>query len=73
MLFMSKESIVFLLGLTVLLSPFLGIPNAWKDQLLIGAGVCIMLLGYVLRRAAFVRSLDTGNGERKNGSFVESV
>jgi hypothetical protein len=32
-----------------------------------------MLLGFHLRRTAFLRSIDDGSGERRNDVFVESA
>ena len=69
---MSRESLVFLLGLLVFLTPFLGVPSSWKEYVFIGGGVLLMLLGYSLRRSAYLRRIDTGNGERRADSFVES-
>lgn len=70
---MSRESMVFLLGLVIFLTPFLGIPNDWKRVVFIGGGAVLMVLGYTLRRSSFFRSMDTGTGERKSDAFVESI
>lgn len=70
---MSRESIVFILGFIVFLTTFLGIPSGWKEYIFIGCGVLLMILGYSLRRTAFLRSIDMGNGERRSDSFVESI
>lgn len=70
---MSKESLVLLLGIIVFFVPSLGIPSAWKEYVLAGCGVLLVLLGYLLRRAAYLRSIDRGNGERATDAFVESV
>ena len=70
---MSKESFVFLLGATVLMSAFLGIPREFKEWLLILCGILLMGVGYRLRRDAFLRSLQNENGERKADAFVENV
>ena len=69
---MSKESLVILVGLLVFFTPSLGIPEDWKQYILLGSGVFLMLLGYVLRRAAYFRSIDRGDGEWAADSFVES-
>lgn len=68
----SKESLIFFIGLVVFLTPFLGIPNAWKEIVFSVAGLLIMLLAYILRRAAFLRSIDDGT-ERRSDAFVESM
>lgn len=70
---MSRESLVFLLGLIVFLTPFLGIPNDWKRVIFIVCGVLLMFFGYFLRRAAYLRSIDSGTGERRADAFVESI
>ena len=69
---MSKESLVLLLGLVVFFVPSLGIPNDWKNNILLGVGVLLLVIGFFLRRAAYLRKIDKGNGERGNDSFVES-
>ena len=70
---MSKESLVFILGVLVFFSPFLGFPREYKEWFLIGAGLILMFLGYRLRRLEFLRSLEDGSGERKGDSFVETI
>ena len=69
---MSRESLVIFTGLIVFFVPSIGVPEEWKTYILMGAGVLLMLFGYLLRRAAYFRSLDKGNGERAADSFVES-
>lgn len=70
---MSKESLTLLLGLVVFITPALGVPSAWKEYIIIGAGLLIIILGYLLRRAAYLRSIDRGNGERATDTFVENT
>ena len=70
---MSKESFIVLIGLVVFFTPSLGIPEDWKQYILLGSGVLLMLIGYILRRAAYLRSIDRGDGERRADSFVESI
>lgn len=69
---MSKESLVFTLGVIVALTPLAGIPDDWKQKIFIGAGIVLVVLGYQLRRAAFLRSIETPHGERRSDAFVES-
>lgn len=69
---MSRESLVIFAGLLVFFVPSVGVPEEWKTYVLMVCGVVLMLLGYLLRRAAYYRSLDQGNGERAADSFVES-
>ena len=70
---MSRESSVFLIGLVIFLISFLGIPNDWKKIILIAAGLFLMVFGYSMRRSAFLRSIDNGNGERRGDAFVENI
>lgn len=69
---MSRESLVFLLGFVVFLTPFLGILWETKKIVFIVCGVLLMILGYLLRRAAFLRSIETESGERASDAFVEN-
>lgn len=70
---MSRESFVIILGIFIVMMPSLGIPNEWKTYGLIGAGILFILVGYQLRYARYLRSIDRGNGERGGESFVEST
>ncbi len=70
---MSKESIVFTTGLLLLVIPHLGIPEVWKVYFFIIAGLVLVVVGYSLRKAAYVRSIQKVNGERGTDSFVEHV
>lgn len=69
---MSRESLVLVIGLVVFFIPWLGIPTEWKQYVLSGCGVLLFVIGYFLRRAAYLRRIDIGNGERGTDSFVES-
>lgn len=69
---MSQESLVFLTGLCVFVTPLLGIPHTWKTWIVVSLGVILLILGYRLRRAAYLRSLQTETGERQGDAFVES-
>lgn len=69
---MSRESFVFCVGLIVFLTPFLGLPREYKNWIVIGSGVLLMLLGYQLRRRRFLMSLLKGD-ERKGDAFAESI
>lgn len=68
---MSKESIVFTLGILLLIIPNLGIPESWKFYFFIVAGVLLVFIGYGLRRASYLRSIKKENGESGTDSFVE--
>ncbi len=69
---MSKETMVFILGAIILLTPFLGVPSDYKEWTFIVCGVLLMGVGYRLRRNAFLKSIEHESGERRGGAFVES-
>ena len=52
---MFRQSLVLLLGLGVFFTPFLGLPTDWKDYLIIGMGVILIVVGYSLRRGAYLK------------------
>lgn len=68
---MSKESLVFFLGLVLVLVPFLGVPDSWKDNAAVFAGALLIFTGYRLRRAAFLRQIQQVGGEHRTDSFAE--
>jgi uncharacterized membrane protein len=68
---MSRESIVFTLGILLLVIPSLGIPETWKLYFFIGAGVILVFVGFSLRRSAYLRSIKKENGEQGTDSFAE--
>jgi len=69
---MSRESLVFIFGFLVFLVPFLGIPRDSKELFYAIAGILLMLIGFALRRAAFLRSIEQEGGERASTAFSES-
>jgi hypothetical protein len=70
---MSKETLVFCVGFLLTIIPFLGIPESWRQLIIAGLGGLLILVGYALRRAAFFRRIDRGDGERGIDSFVETT
>jgi uncharacterized membrane protein len=70
---MSRESIVFTAGILLLVVPSLGIPESWKFYFYIASGVVLVVVGYSLRRSAYLRSIQKENGEQGTDSFVEHV
>ena len=70
---MSKEILVFIFGITLTFLPFLGIPLWWRQYIIAGIGIGLIIIGYVLRRAEYLRRLDKGNGERGTDVFVETT
>jgi len=69
---MSREAIIFLLGICVIIVPFLGVPTEHKEYALIVLGGSIAVCGYSLRRSAFLREIEKDDGERVADSFSES-
>lgn len=47
---MSKETIISLLGLYLIILPFLGFPQTWKTVMFILIGTSLVFLGYILRQ-----------------------
>lgn len=70
---MSKGTFVFLLGIILILMPYLGLPAAWKHFLYIGLGIILLLVGYAIRRSQYLFDIDRGNGERGGDTFVETT
>ena len=70
---MSKETFVFIAGLLLILTPYLGIPETWTRIFIVVMGIVLVIVGYSLRRAVYLSRLDRGNGERGNDSFVETT
>ena len=69
---MSKETLVFVLGVLIFFVPFVGVPNEWREWFLMGVGCILMAVGYALRRNAYFQSLERESGERHADVFVES-
>lgn len=70
---MSKETIVFISGVLLTITPFLGVPESWRTGLVVALGVILILLGYALRRTTYLSRIDKGNGERGTNAFVETT
>lgn len=70
---MTKETLVFIFGICLTVLPFLGIPELWKQYLVAGIGVILIITGYSLRRSLFLLKIDRGNGERGSDAFVETT
>lgn len=68
---MSKESLVFTFGVLLLIVPHLGVPDQWKIYFFFICGVVLVLVGYRLRRASYLRSIENEHGVRSTDSFVE--
>ncbi len=69
---MSKETLVCVIGFLVFFTSFLGIPREYKEWIFIVSGLILVLIGYKLRRKAFLQSLEHASGELRGEAFVES-
>lgn len=69
---MSKETLVFISGILIFFVPFAGLPNEYKKWVLVVIGALLMSIGYMLRRSAFLQSLEHESGDRRSEVFVES-
>jgi len=70
---MSKGTLIFILGITLMLIPSLGIPLLWKQYAIMGVGALLLLLGYIVRRADYFRTLESKDGTRSDETFVETT
>ena len=55
---MSKETLVFVFGIILLVIPFLGIPEEWRQYLVAVIGALLVFIGYALRRIVFLRRIE---------------
>ena len=53
---MSKEMSVILLGVAVIIVPYLGVPASWRTLLLILAGLTLVVVGFLLRAQGMARA-----------------
>ena len=70
---MSKEMTVIVLGIWVVVVPYLGIPGAWRTALLVLTGIGIALVGFILRGEALGRPDRPGSAGSQHSTFVENT
>jgi hypothetical protein len=70
---MTKGTFVFVLGMFLIVLPYLGLPSAWKQFIYVGLGILLLMIGYAIRRAQYFHEIDLGNGERGGDTFVETT
>ncbi len=70
---MKRESLIFFLGFALILLPFLGVPSMWKRVGYVVLGLTFVLLGYQLRRLAYLLSIQNDAGERRTDVYVEQM
>jgi hypothetical protein len=66
---MSKEMSVIVLGVLVMLIPYLGIPGSWRTLLLVVVGVAVTILGFLLRG----ETISQGTRKTEHLPFVDSA
>ena len=71
--YMKRESLIFFLGFVIFVMPFLGLPSTWKRVIYMVCGLVLVLVGYHLRRLAYLRSIGNDAGERATDVYVEQV
>ena len=52
---MSKEMTLIVLGLWIVVVPYLGVPGSWRTAILILSGLAIALVGFLLRAEGLAR------------------
>jgi hypothetical protein len=70
---MSKETIVFISGILLIIVPFLGIPLEWRTYIIAALGALLVCVGYALRRGVYLKFIERESGERGTDSFVETT
>jgi predicted Na+-dependent transporter len=70
---MTKGTAIFLLGLLVIILPALGVPMAWKQIALVVMGIIMLGIGYSLRRAQYLATLEHDGVVRTAETFVETT
>lgn len=73
---MSKRQILGIIGIWVIILPFLGFPSGWKTVLLVLTGIGICALAYSTRRSISKNPLnndtDSGISSGNQQVFVEN-
>lgn len=66
---MSKEMTVILLGVWIVVVPYLGVPGSWRMIILVLSGIAIAAVGFFLRAEALAR----GGSRHQHRPFVENT
>lgn len=53
--------------------PALGIPTIWKEYFIMGLGFLFLVLGYIVRRSDYFRTLEHPDGTHADETFVETT
>lgn len=67
---MRKEKTLFIIGLWVMVLPFLGFPNFWRKLFFIITGFFIMYIAYLLYLEVRIRLLKNSSHSK---SFVDNI
>lgn len=70
---MYREVVVILGGFLVIIVPFLGMPQMWKEVLLPVVGGVLVVLGYWLLRIRLLKESESETGGRATDTFVEAT
>jgi hypothetical protein len=70
---MRKGTLVFLLGMILVVVPYLGVPSDWKVWATVIVGILLIIIGYGIRREQYLQQIDQGNGTRGDDTFVETT
>ena len=64
---MSKEMWVIVLGIWIVVVPYLGIPGSWRTVILVISGIALAAIGFFLRAETIARG-----GRSQHHPFVEN-
>lgn len=67
---MRKEKTLFIIGLWIIVLPFLGFPGSWKTVMLILTGLALIYLGYLFYMEAKERLAKI---ENQTESFIDNI
>ncbi len=68
---MRKERTLFIIGIWVIVLPFLGFPEAWRHILFVMTGLALAYLSYLYYKEAKMRQSKNSNTESK--TFVDNI
>ncbi len=66
---MSKEMSIILLGIWLIIVPYLGVPSFWRTVLIVLSGIVIAIMGLLMRG----ETLSRGTVRNKNHPFIENI
>jgi hypothetical protein len=68
---MRKERTLLILGFWLIILPFLGFPNNWRQVLLILSGLALMYLGYLFYIEK--KSVNLPKDDNRSKTFVDNI